>query len=114
MDDEADEEADALELWRGDGAARVFRRDRARRAMLIERARPGDDLANLPDNKAAAVAVDIGLRLWRPAAAPFRRIGDHVPRWLAQAERVGGPPAALIPRVRALHEVIEVGHAGRA
>ena len=44
-DDEADEEADALELWAGDGAVRLLRRDRMRRALLVERARPGDDIA---------------------------------------------------------------------
>jgi streptomycin 6-kinase len=110
-DDEADEEGDALELWGGNGAARVLRRERARRALLIERARPGNDLAKLPEDEATAVAVSLGLRLWRPAAAPFRWIGDHVPRWLAQAERTGGPAAALIPRARALYEAIDVGRA---
>ena len=40
-DDESDEEADALALWDGDGAVRLLRRDRERRALLIERARPG-------------------------------------------------------------------------
>ncbi|MGH3072720.1 MAG: aminoglycoside phosphotransferase family protein, partial [Gaiellaceae bacterium] len=42
-DDESDEEAEALELWDGDGAVRLLRRDRARRALLVERARPGTD-----------------------------------------------------------------------
>ena len=37
-DDESDEEADALELWAGDGAVRLLRRDPSRRALLIERA----------------------------------------------------------------------------
>ena len=46
-DDEADHEADALELLDGDGAVRLLRRDRARRAILIERARPGFDLSHL-------------------------------------------------------------------
>jgi streptomycin 6-kinase len=109
VDDEANEEADALELWGGNGAAKLLRRERARRAMLIERARPGGDLAKLPEDEATAVAVDLGLRLWRPAAAPFRWIGDHVPRWLAQAERIGGPAAALIPSARTLYEAIDVG-----
>ena len=87
-DDESDEEADALELWDGDGAVRLLRRDRGRRALLIERARPGDDISGLPEDEATAVAVAVGTRLWRPAAEPFRWIGDHVPRWLDQA----GPP----------------------
>jgi streptomycin 6-kinase len=37
-DDEADFEADALALLDGDGAVRLLRHDRARRAILIERA----------------------------------------------------------------------------
>jgi streptomycin 6-kinase len=108
-DDEADQEGDALELWCGDGAARLLRHDRRTRAMLIERARPGGDLAKLPEDRATAIAVEIGLRLWRPAAEPFRWIGDHVPRWLAHAERIGGPAAALIPSARTLYEAIDVG-----
>jgi streptomycin 6-kinase len=43
-DDEADHEADALALWNGDGAVRLLRHDRSRRALLLERARPGPDL----------------------------------------------------------------------
>lgn len=86
-DDESEEEADALRLWNGAGAARLIRHSRERRAMLIERARPGSDISELPENAATAIAVEVGLRLWRPAREPFRRIGDHVPRWLAHAER---------------------------
>jgi streptomycin 6-kinase len=82
-DDEADEEADALALWDGDGAVRLLRHDREHRTLLLERARPGDDLSRLPDEEATATAVEVARRLWRPAAAPFRSIHDHVPRWLA-------------------------------
>jgi streptomycin 6-kinase len=81
-DDESDEEAQALELWAGDGAVRLVREDRARRALLLERARPGTDISGLPEEEATAIAVEVGLRLWRHAAAPFRWIGDWVPHWL--------------------------------
>ena len=84
-DDEADEEADALTLWDGEGAARLLRHDRERRALLLERARPGGDLSGLPDEEATAIAVELATRLWRPAGAPFRSVHDHVPRWLASA-----------------------------
>jgi streptomycin 6-kinase len=103
-DDEADEEADALELWAGDGAVRLLRRDRTRRALLVERARPGDDIAGLPDDEATAIAIEVGLRLWRPAAAPFRWIGDWVPRWLDNAE---GHP--LVSLARELYASPDVG-----
>jgi streptomycin 6-kinase len=87
-DDEADEEADALTLWNGDGAVRLLRHDRTRRALLLERAVPGHDLAKLLEDEATRVAVEVAGRLWRPAAAPpFRSVHDHVPRWLANARR---------------------------
>ena len=103
-DDEADEEADALELWAGDGAVRLLRRDRARRALLLERGRPGDDIAGLPEAEATATAVAVGLRLWRPAAEPFRWIGDHVPRWLDNAEG-----HELVPLARELYASLDAG-----
>jgi streptomycin 6-kinase len=102
-DDESDEEAKALTLWDGDGAVRLLRHDRARRALLLERAVPGDDLAALPDEEATAVAVDVARRLWRPARAPFRWIGDWVPRWL---DLELGP---LTPLARELYASLEVG-----
>jgi streptomycin 6-kinase len=86
-DDEADHEADALALLAGDGAVRLLRHDRARRAILIERARPGDDASDLSEHEAVRVAVAAARKLWRPAAngRPFRWIGDLVPRWLDNA-----------------------------
>jgi streptomycin 6-kinase len=105
-DDEADEEADALELWAGDGAVRLLRRDQERRALLVERARPGDDIASLPEDEATRIAVEVALRLWRPAAEPFRWIGDWVPHWLDNA---AGHP--LVPLARALYDSLDVGRA---
>ena len=86
-DDEADHEADALALLAGDGAVRLLRQDRERRAMLIERARPGFDASGLSEYEAIRVATAAAKRFWRPAARghPFRWIGDYVPRWLDNA-----------------------------
>ena len=108
-DDESDEEADALALWDGDGAVRLLRRDRERRVLLMERARPGTDISELADDEATAVAVEVGLRLWRPARQPFRWIGDHVPRWLDRAERSTEPGRELIPFARKLYASLDVG-----
>jgi len=108
-DDESDEEADALALWGGDGAVRLLRRDRARRALLLERARPGTDISELPETEATSIAVEVGTRLWRPAAEPFRWIGDHVPRWLHDAEASEQEGRALIPLARKLYASLEVG-----
>jgi streptomycin 6-kinase len=104
--DESDEEGDALELWDGEGAVRLLRRDPERRALLLERARPGEDIAELAEEEATRMAVSTGLRLWRPAAEPFRWIGDHVPRWLDEAEG-----HELIPLARQLYASLEVGRA---
>jgi len=108
-DDESEEEADALALWDGDGAVRLLRRDDARRAILLERVRPGSDLSTLPEDEATARAVEIGPRLWRPAGASFRWIGDHVPRWLDNAE--SEPGRALVPLARRLSAELDVGRA---
>jgi streptomycin 6-kinase len=107
-DDESDHEADALELWGGDGAVRLLRRDSSRRVLLAERAVPGTDISELPDDEATAIAVEVGLRLWRRAGAPFRWIGDHVPRWLDEAEHNG---ATLVPLARGLYAGLEPGRA---
>jgi streptomycin 6-kinase len=79
-DPDADEGADALELWDGDGTVRLLRRDARRRAMLIERRRPGTDLSAVPEEQALAIAVDVGRRLWRPASDPFPSPSTTWPR----------------------------------
>ena len=105
-DDESDEETDALELWDGDGAVRLLRRDRERRALLLERARPGTDLTDVSEEEATTIAVALARRLWKgglsPGFSPFRSVHDHVPRWLAYA---AGHP--LAPLARELYEVLE-------
>ena len=108
-DDEADEEAEALRLWAGDGAVPLLRHDRKRRALLLGRARPGEDLASLEEDEATAIAVEVGRKLWRPAGPPFRWLGDHVPRWLECPE--DGPGRRLLPVARSLLAELEIGAA---
>src|SRR4029077_16200889 len=62
-DDESLHEAQSLELWNGNGAVRLLRSDPARRALLEERAVPGDDISGLPEELALSTAVDVALRL---------------------------------------------------
>lgn len=102
-DDESLHEPEALELWHGDGAVRLLRREG--RALLLERAVPGSDISDLDQEAALEVAVELGRKLWRPAAGPFRWIGDHVPRWLA------AEPSPLTPLALELWEVLEPGRA---
>jgi len=105
-DDESLHDAEALELWDGNGAVRVLRSDPARRATLLERAVPGTDISQMDDDAATAIAVDIGSQLWLPAGTPFRPAEPEVRRWLDDAEREG---SELVPLARAL--LAEVGAA---
>jgi streptomycin 6-kinase len=106
-DEESLHEAEALERWNGDGAVRVLRADAARRALLEERALPGDDISQLPEDDATAIAVDLATRLWRRDGAPFRPVEPEVRRWLDRAEREG---SALVPLARELlGELGEIG-----
>ncbi|HVC88084.1 MAG TPA: aminoglycoside phosphotransferase family protein [Gaiellaceae bacterium] len=106
-DDESLHEADALERWQGGGAVRLLRR--SGRVLLEERARPGDDISGLPDEEAMAIAVELGLKLWRPAGEPFRFVGDQVPRWLENAARTGDSDAALLALALELWSSLEWG-----
>lgn len=103
-DDESLHEAEALELWDGKGAVRLLRR--AERALLEERAVPGDDLSLLPEDQALEVATRIALQLWLPATRPFRPVGPEVPRWLDRAQNAG---SVLAPLARELFEEIGGG-----
>jgi streptomycin 6-kinase len=91
-DDESLHEPEALELWHGDGAVRLLRREG--RVLLAERALPGTDISDLDDDEATAIAVDVATRLWRPARRPFRPVADFVSRWLANE------PTSLTPLAR--------------
>jgi streptomycin 6-kinase len=82
-DDESLHEPEALALWAGDGAVRL--KARLGRALQLERALPGTDLAAVPEAQATATAVDLAGRLWRPAQEPFRPVLPAVQRWLARA-----------------------------
>ncbi len=108
-DDESLDEGDALELWDGNGAVRLLRADKSRRALLEERAMPGDDISGLPEDDAVAIAVDVATRLWVRAGAPFRWVGDEVPRWMDDAEREGEEGSELVPLAREVYASLDVG-----
>jgi len=101
-DDESLHEPEALTVWAGNGAVRLI--DRFGRAVLLERARPGTDLADLPESEATAIAVDVAARLWVPARAPFRPVFTAVHGWVAGAERAG---SVLTPTARKLLRGLE-------
>lgn len=98
LTDETRNEADALELWNGDGSVRLLEADRELGALLLERAEPGSSLEEHPD-RAEAVRIACGLlrRLRRqpPAGHPFEPVTDLARRWSEELPRrylaLGGP-----------------------
>lgn len=107
-DEESIHEADALMFWARDGAVRLLRADRPRRVLLLERAWPGSDLAALADAGASEIALDVASRVWRPAAAPFHWIGEHVPRWLAEAQPESSAGRRLLDLARERFDQLDV------
>ncbi len=103
-DDESLHEGDALEVWRGEGAVRLIRRQGL--VLLEERVLPGSDLSHEAEDEATAIAVALARKLWRPAQPPFRAVEPEVWRWLEQAERDG---SELVPSARKLFDEIRGG-----
>jgi len=95
---ESAEEPDALAAWDGRGAVRLFARDEARSALLVERCVPGTQLWDEPDDeRAIEIAAEVLRQLWRPAVAehPFRLLTDVAAEWAesipAHWEQLGRP-----------------------
>ena len=93
---EADHEAEALERWAGRGAVRLVARDDERRALLIERCRPGTQLWSAGVDEPAVVAEllpSLGIEPAEPH--PFRLLADEGERWADEVPRryeLGGRP----------------------
>lgn len=95
---ESANEADALAYWSGEGAVRLLDVDRARNALLLERAVPGTPLWQIEDEEEATrVAASVLRRLWRPPpyGRAFRLLADEAERWVARVrvawETLGRP-----------------------
>jgi len=83
-EEESEHEADALAFWGGAGAARLLAHDGERRAVLLSRCEPGDQLWSVEDQDIAyQVAADVFRELWAPAPAdgPFRTLQTDALRW---------------------------------
>jgi streptomycin 6-kinase len=81
---ESENEADALAFWDGRGAVRLLARDDDRRALLLERCRPGSSLWEVSaEDEANEIAAGVLARLWRGEAPedPFRRLETEALRW---------------------------------
>jgi streptomycin 6-kinase len=81
-DEESEHEAAALERWDGDGAVRLLAYDADRRALLVERCRPGTHLRERPADAALDVMIGLLPRLWKPAGRPFRTLADQAASWV--------------------------------
>jgi streptomycin 6-kinase len=91
---EGDREPLALRAYRGEGAVRLGRHDARRRAMLLERVAPGDDLRTFADPEAAQIAADVLARLWE--AKPAEGLAE-LGAWTATLDRFVLAPGP-IPR----------------
>ena len=93
---EADHEADALEAWKGAGAVRLLARDDVRRALLLERCRPGTHLSESGADE-LPVVLDLLPKLEQTVRCtqPFRHLADEAERWAEEVprrHRAGGTP----------------------
>ena len=87
---ESEHEADALAFWDGRGAARLLESDASRRALLVERCRPGNQLWTVADDEEATrIAAGVLTRLWRPGPidSRFRLLAGEAERWAVELER---------------------------
>ena len=101
---EAEQEADALERWNGEGAVRLLARNDERWALLLERAEPGSFLSESPD----ALEVLAGLlpRLWTNAVG-FHTLEDETGHWTDEIQRSARDPGL---RDAALRYIGELAH----
>jgi streptomycin 6-kinase len=84
---ESEHEADALEVWDGDGAVRLLAFDPERWAMLLERCLPGTPLSAVEPGTALDVLVGLAPKLWKPAGEPFHSLADEAAWWLEYMPR---------------------------
>ncbi|ASP35170.1 aminoglycoside phosphotransferase family protein [Labrenzia sp. VG12] len=74
-------EADALKHWDGQGAIRLLDHAPDLNAMLLERCRPGQFLADDPDVDPLAVLSGLLKNLLKPAGPPFTRLSEEAALW---------------------------------
>jgi len=85
---EADREEDALELWDGEGAVRLLARDDDRRALLLERCRPGTRLWDAEVDATTVVAELLPrLQVEVPTTHSFALLADEADRWAEAVPR---------------------------
>ena len=105
---ESDHEEEALRLWNGEGAVRLFDYDPEQHALLLERCEPDDHLSRAGADEALRFFIETLPRLWVRAGKPFKSVMDEASGWLAELplawERADRPfePALLEAALEAL------------
>lgn len=81
-------EAEALQLWAGDGAVLVLEASAERSALLLELVEPGEPLRDLPVDEAFPIALDVAQRLWHPLEEghAFQPLSVHFAEMLPLSE----------------------------
>jgi streptomycin 6-kinase len=112
--DELSNEIAALQLWNGNGAARLLQFDLDRHAVLLERIQPGVMLADVAayDDDAVQITADLLRQLWIPRADGLRSLDSWCDAYrrnhTALMAGVEGFPKALFSRADALRrELLE-------
>jgi len=86
-------EAEALDLWNGDGAIRLLDSDTARLALLLERV--DDRSLDVPPDQGIAIGGQLLARLAVPAPARMHHLADTADEWEQQIrddqQRAGHP-----------------------
>ena len=110
-------EAQVLRLFDGSGSVRLLREDRARGALLLERAVPGDPLSRLVpehDEEATAVLVDVLRALHRPAPADLQGVIEQRDDLHQHLRTDGLLPARLVDRAAGLFTELSADASERA
>src|SRR5215470_10237506 len=84
---ESEHEAEALRLWNGEGAVRLFDYDEQNHALLLERCVPGDHLSTVQADEALEALkalTQLLPRLWVRAGKPFQSLADEAAGWLRE------------------------------
>lgn len=85
-EDESKHEPDALRVWDGDGAVQLLAYDPDRRALLLERCRPGTTLWEVDDDRAGDVVAGLLPRLWKPPPPELRLASELAERWIDELQ----------------------------
>jgi streptomycin 6-kinase len=86
---EAEQEADALERWDGDGAVRLLARDDGRNALLLERCDPGTFLSAW-DGDTLGALIALLPRLWKSGEG-FASLAGEAEHWAGHLGDVREP-----------------------